>query len=84
MNNGMTQQNDAGAIPAPRPADPESAFGTKTKGVHPPRPSTRELDPPGASQIRLTPEEIAQFREQGYIIKRGLIPPEVFEPFHEM
>ena len=74
----MSQNQVSGAIPAPKPADPESAFGTKTKAAHAPRPSTPDLDPPGADQLGLSPEEIAQFREQGYIIKRGLIPPEVF------
>ena len=80
----MSQNQVSGAIRAPKPADPESAFGTKTKAAHAPRPSTPDLDPPGADQLGLSPEEIAQFREQGYIIKRGLIPPEVFEPFHAL
>ena len=80
----MDQKAEFGDIPAPTPADPESAFGTKIKGEHPPRSSLRELDPPGADKLGLSADEITQFREQGYIIKRGLIPPKVFEPFHKM
>ena len=84
MTNRMDQKAEFGDIPAPTPADPESAFGTKIKGEHPPRSSLRELDPPGADKLGLSADEITQFREQGYIIKRGLIPPKVFEPFHKM
>lgn len=71
-------------IPTPPPVDPESAFATKSPPVRQPLSLTRDLDPPGADRIGLTPEEIQQFREQGYVVKRGLIPKETFEPFHKL
>ncbi len=64
--------------PTPAPQDPELGFSTKQPTVHPPRPTTPDLDPPGADQLGLTKEEIAQFRESGFVIKRGLIPPQAF------
>ena len=36
---------------------------------------------PGAFGIELTPEEIVQFKEQGWIVKRGLIPKEELTPW---
>ena len=36
---------------------------------------------PGAFGIELTPEEIVQFKEQGWIVKRGLIPKEKLTPW---
>ena len=67
--------------PVPPPRDPETAFGTKAPPHHLPRPTERDLDPPGADRLGLTAEEVAQFRDAGFLIKRGLIPPSVFAPF---
>ena len=67
--------------------DPESAFsGRLARGVKPiaPRSTLPEYDPPGADRIGLSPEEISQFRELGYLIKRGLIPQDVLQPFSEL
>jgi hypothetical protein len=36
---------------------------------------------PGAFGIELTPEEIVQFKEEGWIVKRGLIPKEELTPW---
>lgn len=69
---------------APRPMDPESAFHTKTPHAHAPRLSLAENDPPGASEMGLSPAEVEQFRNEGYVIKRGLIPPEAFAPFLDL
>ena len=41
------------------------------------------LDAEGADSLSLTPAEIEQFKERGYIIKRGLIPAETLAPFIE-
>ena len=67
--------------------DPESAFsGRLARGVKPlaPRSTLPEYDPPGADRIGLSPEEISQFRELGYLIKRGLIPQDALQPFSEL
>ena len=64
--------------PPPPPVDPEDAFHTGTKETLLPRPTTPDLDPPGADRIGLTPAEVDQFREFGYVIKRGLVPPADF------
>ena len=48
--------------------DPESAFGIATPdGVEllAPISTLRNMDPPGADELGLSPEEIAQFREHG-------------------
>ncbi len=58
--------------------DPEDAFHTSTKETFLPLPTTPDLDPPGAGRIGLTPSEVDQFREFGYVIKRGLVPPDDF------
>ncbi|HAO54371.1 MAG TPA: hypothetical protein DCR03_02105 [Gammaproteobacteria bacterium] len=68
----------------PDPHDPESAFGTKQEAVHLPTPTHRDLDPPGSDKLGLSPEEIIQFREKGYVIKRGLIPKATFSPFYKL
>lgn len=78
----MSQSNQDNVVPAP--LDPESAFSTKRPFVHLPRSITPDLDPPGADRLGLTLEEIEQFRTQGYVIKRGLIPPETFKPFLDL
>ena len=70
--------------PVPPPIDPEAAFSTKQPAVHAPISLTPDLDPPGAERLGLTIEEIEQFREKGYIVKRGLIPPEGFKPFLDL
>ena len=62
----------------PPPVDPEDAFHTGTKETLLPLPTTPDLDPPGADRIGLTPAEVDQFREFGYVIKRGLVPPADF------
>ena len=56
----------------PDPHDPESAFGTKQEAVHLPTPTHRDLDPPGSDKLGLSPEEINQFREKGYVINPGI------------
>ena len=54
--------------------DPEAAqFSSVEPTQRMPRPTPREEDPPGADRLGLTPEEIKQFREKGYLIKRGLM-----------
>ena len=62
----------------PIPIEPESAFSGPYPPAHTPKFITPDLDPPGADQLGLTPQEISQFRELGFIIKRGLIPPHLF------
>ena len=78
----MTSAREDSPVPPPR--DPESAFGTKQPAAHLPLSITPDRDPPGADRLGLTPEEVAQFREQGYVIKRGLIPKETFRPFDDL
>lgn len=68
----------------PNSLDPESAFSTKQSAKRAPVSVTSDIDPPGADRLGLTSSEITQFREQGYVIKRGLIPQETFEPFHRL
>ncbi len=72
------------AVPAPKPKDPESAFGSAEPAAHAPTLLTPDLDPPGADKLGLTPEEITQFRELGYVVKRGLIPKATFTPFLDL
>ena len=58
--------------------DPESAFGVATPdGVEllAPLSTLRNMDPPGADELGLSPEEIAHFREHG--CKTLLLPVEV-------
>lgn len=69
---------------APAARDPETAFGSKQPAVHLPRPTTLDLDPPGADTLGLTPEEVAQFRESGFLIKRGLLSKKDFSPFLDL
>ncbi|MBT6426971.1 MAG: hypothetical protein HOK30_04885 [Rhodospirillaceae bacterium] len=65
--------------------DPEAAqFSSVEPTQRMPRPTPREEDPPGADRLGLTPEEIKQFREKGYLIKRGLIPKEGFSPILDL
>ena len=70
--------------PVPPPKDPEAAFGTKEPPTMPPRPSLPETDPPGAETLGLSPEEAIQFREQGFVIKRGLIDDRTFRPILDL
>lgn len=70
-------------VPTPPARDPDAA-GLVGKAYVPepgrgPHPMTRDLDPPGADRLGLTPEEITHFKEKGYIVKRGLIPMEDLE-----
>ena len=67
--------------PTPATRDPEAAFGTKQPSVNLPRPTTLDLDPPGADKLGLTAQEVEQFRQTGFMIKRGLIPKKDFSPF---
>ena len=78
----MSESSHVDEAPVPPPRDPEAAFGTKTPPGLLPRPTLREDDPPGADRLGLTPEEIDQFRESGFLVKRGMIAPQLFEPFH--
>ena len=70
--------------PAPLPVDPESAFGGTVPPAHQPIASTPDRDPLGANTLGLSPEEIAQFKQSGFVIKRGLIPRSEFTPFVEL
>ena len=70
--------------PAPRPKDPETALSTKAPPALRPLPITPDLDPPGADQLGLSPAEIEQFRTQGFVVKRGLIPSGTFKPFIDL
>ncbi len=67
-------------MPVPAPKDPESAFSTKLPPPQAPVPITPDMDPDGAEVIGLSSAEVEQFRESGYVIKRGLISPDVFAP----
>ena len=78
------KNNPHGEISAPAPKDPEAAFGTKAAPVHRPLSITPDLDPPGADALGLTAEEIEQFRTQGFVVKRGLIPKRGFAPFIDL
>ena len=64
----------------PPPVDPESAFITSAKAAHGPRPTTPDLDPTGADKPGLAPAEAEQFREFGFVIKRGLVDAKHFAP----
>ena len=64
----------------PPPVDPEGSFRTVSPPDHSPLPTTPDLDPSGADKPGLTPAEAEQFRERGFVIKRGLIPAEDFAP----
>ena len=64
--------------------DPESAFFSSQRPLKLPRLTTRDLDPPGADKLGLTVEEADQFRESGFVIKRGLIPEGEFSPFIDL
>ena len=70
--------------PAPVPFFPDSAYLTKEPTTRSPLPSTPDLDPPGASQLGLSRQEIDQFRESGFVIKRGLIPEEALAPLLDL
>ena len=65
----------------PTAEDPESAFFSKRKPVHAPRLISQDVDPKGADKLGLTAQEAEQFRQTGFVIKRGLIPKEDFSPF---
>ena len=69
---------------APRPKDPEVALSTKSPPAQRPLPITPDLDPPGADRLGLSPAEIEQFRTQGFVVKRGLIPRNAFQPFIDL
>jgi hypothetical protein len=69
--------------------DPESAFSGRRRGnvieqLLDPRPTLARDDLPGADQLGLSPEEKVAFRETGFVVKRGLIPPEALAPFAEL
>ena len=40
-------------------------------------------DPEGAEQFSLSPAEIAFFKANGYIVKRGLVPEADLAPYRE-
>jgi hypothetical protein len=40
-----------------------------------PRTHTRADDPPGSTELGLSPEEIDHFKTHGFIVKRGLVEP---------
>ena len=79
-----TYTDHPAGVAAPPPKDPESAFFSETAPAHRPLPLTPDLDPPGADRLGLSAEEIEQFRTQGYVIKRGLIPSADLAPFREL
>eukprot|EP01047_Picozoa_sp_COSAG01_P108387 COSAG01_NODE_37315_length_505_cov_0.849754_1_plen_116_part_01 len=45
-----------------------------------PRPHGPECDPPGADCLGLSVAEVEFFKENGYLIKRGLVPPDALAP----
>ena len=73
-----------GQSPTPAAQDPEAAFFTKQPPVHSSRPLTHDLDPPGSDKLGLTAEEVEQFRQTGFVVKRGLIPKEDFSAFVDL
>ena len=68
----------------PDAEDPESAFATRQPPVLAPKPIRAVDDPPGSTELGLTPDEISQFRTDGYVIKRGLIPATELSPFVDL
>ena len=65
---------------------PASAAAAATGGIPPepnideivplaPRTHTRADDPPGSTELGLSPEEIDHFKTHGFIVKRGLVEP---------
>jgi hypothetical protein len=83
MTDATVRANDS-EVSIPAPKDPEMAFGTATAASHEPRLLTPDTDLPGANQRGLSRAEIDHFREFGYVVKRGLIPPATFDPFLDM
>ncbi|MDE0422566.1 MAG: phytanoyl-CoA dioxygenase family protein [Gammaproteobacteria bacterium] len=69
---------------APPPKDPEMALSTKSPPALRPVPITPDLDPPGADRLGLSRAEIEQFKTQGFVVKRGLIPRSTFKPFIDL
>ena len=70
--------------PAPVPQDPEAAFSTKTPPALMPRTTPTADDPAGADRLGLTPEEIEQFRRDGYLIKRNLLLGDLYRPILDL
>lgn len=80
---------EGGEKPKKKPVipDPEGYEGSRAPwkpGDPLPRPLTRDTDPPGADKLGLSPEEIKQFKELGYVVKRGLIPAEDLQEFRDL
>lgn len=76
--------SDRSRIPAPPPRNPEAAFRADQSYPAIPVSTPVEDDPTGADQLGLTSEEIEHFRRNGYLIKRGLIPSEIFAPYLDL
>ena len=72
------------SVHTPRPKDPESAFGTLVEPALSSAPTLRELDPEGSDKLGLSRAEVESFRETGYLIKRGLVPAELFVPIMDL
>eukprot|EP01050_Picozoa_sp_SAG11_P038894 SAG11_NODE_16101_length_557_cov_0.561135_1_plen_145_part_01 len=54
-----------------------SSVAPSAGGIEPVQPHTPIHDPPGSFQPTLSAQEIAFFKDQGFLVKRGLIPEEV-------
>jgi hypothetical protein len=80
----MNQQRSAIRSNSPAARDPETAFGTGEPPRFTPSATMPDDDPPGANELGLSDAEVAQFRELGYVVKRGLIPAEGFEPILDL
>lgn len=81
MSDPLEKRLSHGLPVTPTAEDPESAFFSKRKPVHAPRLISQDVDPKGADKLGLTAQEAEQFRQTGFVIKRGLIPKEDFFPF---
>ena len=64
----------------PPPIEPEIGISGRYRHPIPPTPLSSDLDLPGTTGLDITPAEAAQFREFGFLVKRGLIPAADLEP----
>ena len=76
---GVTLNHLAAASPDARPADLK---GTPPKGAGP-APEVFALELPGARDVALSREEIAHFKEHGWIVKKRLIDPSELAPIRD-
>ena len=82
----LQQATPAAGTPDPSArcrATPTSEVDIDTIVPLAPRTWTAADDPPGADQLGLSPEEIAQFKARGFVVKRGLVPRAALDQFVE-